>query len=108
MHWQRAQTPVSWSASDDFLYIRYSESIDSIQVHCLMGISRSATVVCGYLVATMKMTPQEVLAAVKAKRGIVCPNLGFRIQLEEYARAVQDGGGKGCARWTGQGSCTAG
>jgi hypothetical protein len=70
-----------------------------------MGISRSATVVCGYFVATMKMTPQEALAAVKAKRGIVCPNLGFRIQLEEYARVVQDGGGKGRIRWTRQGLC---
>jgi Dual specificity phosphatase, catalytic domain len=97
MHWQRAQTRVSWSVSDDFSYIRYSESIDFIQVHCLMGISRSATVVCGYFVATMKMTPQEALTAVKAKRGIVCPNLGFRIQLEEYARVLQDGRDKGRA-----------
>jgi atypical dual specificity phosphatase len=49
-----------------------------------MGISRSATVVCAYLVATAKMTPDEAIVAVKAKRGIVCPNLGFRRQLEEY------------------------
>jgi Dual specificity phosphatase, catalytic domain len=94
MRLQRAQTRVSWSVSDDFLYIRYSESIDFIEVHCLMGISRSATVVCGYLVATMKMTPDEALAAVKAKRGIVCPNMGFRRQLEEYARQVQRGKGR--------------
>jgi atypical dual specificity phosphatase len=63
-----------------------------------MGISRSATVVCAYLVATTRMTPREALAAVKAKREIVCPNLGFRRQLEEYARQVQDGQGKVRAR----------
>ena len=49
-----------------------------------MGISRSATVVCAYLVATAKMTPDEAIVSVRAKRGIVCPNLGFRRQLEEY------------------------
>ena len=54
-----------------------------------MGISRSATVVCAYLVATTKVTPHEALATVRSKRGIVCPNLGFRQQLEEYATQVQ-------------------
>jgi atypical dual specificity phosphatase len=56
-----------------------------IQVHCAMGISRSATIVCAYLIATMRMTPDEALAAVKKKREIVCPNLGFLRQLEEYS-----------------------
>jgi atypical dual specificity phosphatase len=67
-----------------------------------MGISRSATVVCAYLVATMRMTPDEALAAVRAKRGIACPNLGFRRQLEEYQRQVQAGQGKAPARRLGE------
>ena len=35
-----------------------------------MGMSRSATVICTYLVATERMTsqPEEALAAVRAKR----------------------------------------
>ena len=70
----------------------------SFQVHCLMGISRSATVVCAYLVATTGMTPDEALAAVRAKRGIVSPNVGFLLQLEEYATQVHGGGGKPRAR----------
>jgi atypical dual specificity phosphatase len=65
------------------------------QVHCLMGISRSATVVCAYLIATMRMTPDEALAAVKEKRGFVSPNMGFLRQLEEYAAQVQGGRGPG-------------
>jgi atypical dual specificity phosphatase len=56
-----------------------------------MGISRSATVVCAYLIATAKMTPDEALVAVRAKRGIVCPNIGFRRQLEQYADQLQGG-----------------
>lgn len=49
-----------------------------------MGISRSATVVMAYLIATSQMTPQEALAAVRAKRAIVRPNRGFMSQLHEY------------------------
>ena len=49
-----------------------------------MGISRSATIVCAYLIATMRMTPDEALAAVREKREVVSPNIGFLRQLEEY------------------------
>src|SRR6266581_4345105 len=61
-----------------------------------MGISRSATVVCAYLVATARMTPHEALVAVRAKRGIVSPNMGFLRQLDEYAN--QFVGGQSSAR----------
>lgn len=50
-----------------------------------MGISRSATVVCAYVVATSGMTAHEAIDLAQSKRGIVSPNLGFRVQLEEYA-----------------------
>ena len=49
-----------------------------------MGISRSATVVCAYLIATQAMPPTEALDYVISRRSIVCPNLGFRNQLEVY------------------------
>ncbi|KAI0306086.1 protein-tyrosine phosphatase-like protein [Multifurca ochricompacta] len=76
-------------ATTSFIRDALAESPDSrVLVHCLMGISRSATVVCAYLVATMELTPHEALAAVRAKRGIVSPNMGFLRQLEDYARQV--------------------
>ena len=50
-----------------------------------MGISRSATVVCAYLIATTSMTSKEAIDFVISKRPIVCPNLGFRLQLETYS-----------------------
>ncbi|KAF5316456.1 hypothetical protein D9619_006341 [Psilocybe cf. subviscida] len=58
---------------------------NKVLVHCMQGISRSATVVCAYLVATTAMTAPETIDHVRAIRGIVCPNLGFRKQLEQYA-----------------------
>uniref|UniRef100_A0A0W0FXK6 Uncharacterized protein n=1 Tax=Moniliophthora roreri TaxID=221103 RepID=A0A0W0FXK6_MONRR len=56
-----------------------------LQVHCFAGVSRSATVVCAYLVATAGMRAIDSIAFVQSKRKIVCPNLGFRQQLEMYA-----------------------
>ncbi len=51
-----------------------------------MGISRSATVVCAYLIAHRHMEAEEAVTYVQAKRPVVCPNWGFRYQLERYAR----------------------
>lgn len=59
------------------------------QVHCAMGISRSATVVSAYLVATTSMQPHEAIEFVQSKREIVCPNLGFRRQLDVYASRLR-------------------
>ncbi|KAF5373296.1 hypothetical protein D9615_007487 [Tricholomella constricta] len=58
---------------------------NKVLVHCVMGISRSATVVCAYLIASSGMDAREALEHTQAKRGIVCPNLGFRKQLDAYA-----------------------
>ena len=50
-----------------------------------MGVSRSASVVCAYLIATSDMSAAAALAFVKARRGIVSPNIGFVRQLDAYA-----------------------
>ncbi|TRM60736.1 protein-tyrosine phosphatase-like protein [Schizophyllum amplum] len=61
-----------------------------VLVHCFQGISRSATVVCAYLLASSTpkagMLAHETIDWVRERRGIVCPNLGFRRQLDEYAK----------------------
>ncbi|KIJ61952.1 hypothetical protein HYDPIDRAFT_95280 [Hydnomerulius pinastri MD-312] len=59
---------------------------NKVLVHCLQGISRSATLVCAYLVATTPMHALEAIAHVQSKRGIVAPNLGFRRQLVVWGR----------------------
>ncbi|OBZ72497.1 putative rhodanese domain-containing dual specificity protein phosphatase [Grifola frondosa] len=55
-----------------------------VLVHCAMGISRSATVVCAYLLATTPMIADEAIDFVRSRREIVCPNIGFRTQLDMY------------------------
>jgi len=56
-----------------------------------MGISRSATVVCAYLIAENGMTGQGSIDFVRNKRPIICPNVGFRQQLDEYAIKLHGG-----------------
>ena len=57
-----------------------------------MGISRSATVVCAYLIAVEGMTTgPAAINFVREKRPVICPNLGFRHQLDEYAVKLHGG-----------------
>ncbi|KAI0352158.1 phosphatases II [Trametes cingulata] len=60
-----------------------------VLVHCAMGISRSPTVVCAYLIAHKGMSPHESLSFVMSRREIVYPNLGFRRQLDVYAARLR-------------------
>lgn len=56
-----------------------------------MGISRSATVVCAYLIAQEGMTGPTAIEFVRERRPIICPNIGFQRQLDEYAVKVHGG-----------------
>lgn len=53
-------------------------------VHCAMGKSRSATVVCAYLMWRFGVSPVEALAQVCEGRPVCSPNPGFMEQLEVY------------------------
>lgn len=52
-----------------------------VLVHCLKGVSRSATIVCAYLIANYKHSPASALSYLIAIRPIVNPNPGFYDQL---------------------------
>jgi atypical dual specificity phosphatase len=58
----------------------------NVLIHCSMGISRSATIVCAYLISKYHYSFQDALGFLKARRSIVDPNDGFRLQLEVYAK----------------------
>jgi protein-tyrosine phosphatase len=56
----------------------------TVLVHCMMGISRSASVVMLYLMARKGFTCAAARRFVKAKRSFVSPNKGFVTQLVNY------------------------
>jgi protein-tyrosine phosphatase len=52
-----------------------------VYVHCLMGMSRSPTLVAAYLILEKGMTDGEALEFLHARRSCVDPNAGFRRAL---------------------------
>jgi dual specificity phosphatase 12 len=54
-----------------------------------MGVSRSATVVCAYLMKTQSLSPEEALGMIRKSRPRCTPNEGFRTQLEVYRRMLK-------------------
>jgi predicted protein tyrosine phosphatase len=70
---------------DSILHIK-----QAVLVHCMMGISRSSTMVIAYLMSELGMPFQVALSFVQNKRRIVDPNSGFRSQLERWELELQD------------------
>jgi len=61
-----------------------------VLVHCMAGISRSATVVCAYIMKTHKLSANVALSRISAARSIIDPNPGFREQLVIYEQIGYD------------------
>lgn len=62
-----------------------------VLVHCHMGRSRSATVVCAYLMRERGMSLRDASSHLRGCRDTVQPNQGFVQQLLEYERRLHGG-----------------
>lgn len=60
-------------------------------MHCVQGVSRSATLVIAYLMIKHHMTVQDALRLVRSKREI-CPNPGFLQQLCDLNEQLKKSG----------------
>jgi len=58
-------------------------------VHCMAGVSRSASLCIIYLVKHDRMTLLQAYHYVKAARPIIRPNVGFFRQMVEYERKLR-------------------
>lgn len=65
---------------------RKGKSTNRILVHCMMGRSRSATVIIAYLMMKHSMKWREALEFLREKRSVVEPNIGFIIGLRKLDR----------------------
>ena len=70
--------------------LNFIKGNEKILVHCLAGISRSATIVIAYLMWTQHLKYKEALEKVKEKRPLVGPNEGFEKQLEMFEKYLID------------------
>ncbi|KAH9948063.1 protein-tyrosine phosphatase-like protein [Amylocystis lapponica] len=60
-----------------------------VLVHCSAAISRSPTVLAGYLMKSRGMTLMEALGMIVLARPTVSPNPGFLAQLKEMERELR-------------------
>lgn len=59
-------------------------SRQNILVHCMAGVSRSASMIIYYLMRKYNMSFEDAYKLVKSKRTIVNPNKSFQAQLKLY------------------------
>jgi protein-tyrosine phosphatase len=61
-----------------------------VLVHCYAGVSRSTSIVIGYLMYRFGMTFTEAYDHVKSNRREINPNIGFVYQLNAYGEALKN------------------
>ena len=71
----------------DFIKAAQEEK-QAILIHCMAGVSRSATVTIAYFMQQHKMSLKDAAAFVFKKRPIVFPNVGFIKHLMEFEKKL--------------------
>jgi len=61
---------------------------NAVLIHCAQGVSRSASVVIGYLMKYEKMNFDDAYKHVKSLRSCINPNSGFVDQLKKYSKSL--------------------
>ncbi|XP_019613945.1 PREDICTED: dual specificity protein phosphatase 3-like isoform X2 [Branchiostoma belcheri] len=64
-------------------FIKQARKLGKVLVHCAVGFSRSPTLVVAYLMLYHRMSAQEALKTIRAKR-MIGPNRGFLRQLADF------------------------
>ncbi|PWA22206.1 hypothetical protein CCH79_00017419 [Gambusia affinis] len=71
-------------------FIEKAKASDSrVLVHCLAGISRSATIAIAYIMKRMDMSLDEAYRFVKEKRPTISPNFNFLGQLLDFEKNIK-------------------
>ncbi|XP_053199963.1 dual specificity protein phosphatase 16 [Scomber japonicus] len=71
-------------------FIEKAKAVNArVLVHCLAGISRSATIAIAYIMKRMDMSLDEAYRFVKEKRPTISPNFNFLGQLLDFEKKIK-------------------
>lgn len=62
--------------------------LGAVLVHCLAGVSRSASIVVAYLLTVTNLNYSLALTYLTSRRPCANPNFGFRMQLYRFSTDV--------------------
>lgn len=62
---------------------------NKVFIHCICGVSRSATILTAYLMRKNNWSRDETIEYLQSKRSVVDPNDGFRKQLSIYEETLK-------------------
>ncbi|XP_076980965.1 dual specificity protein phosphatase 13A [Tamandua tetradactyla] len=80
-----------FSSAADFIHRALSTPGAKVLVHCVVGVSRSATLVLAYLMLHQQLPLRQAVIAVRAHRWVF-PNRGFLHQLCKLDQKLRDAG----------------
>lgn len=67
-----------------YSFIREAPRGENVLIHCLAGISRSATLVIAYLMQAYQFGWHKAAIYLRSCRDVIDPNPGFRKQLQNF------------------------
>jgi dual specificity MAP kinase phosphatase len=83
----KADEPIALHFKEAFEFIEQArKSGKNVLVHCVQGISRSATLTIAYLMWHKRIPLSRALAHVKHCRPVINPNRGFMEKLKEFEK----------------------
>ncbi|CAC9502421.1 putative putative dual-specificity protein phosphatase [Leishmania infantum JPCM5] len=59
-------------------------TVPAVAVHCMVGVSRSASVVVAYLIKKYGLSQDDAISLIRCTRPVVQPNPGFQRQLSMW------------------------
>jgi protein-tyrosine phosphatase len=63
---------------------------EKILIHCMVGRSRSVTILAAYIMKITGMNVENTLKSIKNKRSMIEPNEYFILQLEGYYKELRN------------------
>lgn len=70
------------ACSDLIMSVVTASAEQAVMINCMMGVSRSTSIIIAYLIMRRGMSFDEALALVKSKRSQCQPNANFARQLK--------------------------